>query len=286
MNNNPLLSQQTRKLIYETLDHYWVMYPYKLTFGKKGSNSSSDWIHKDIELNLVTQDSVWVTLNGRRIKVNEGELFCVNSYVAHSFEFSSNSRYTHLIISTKYLNEHGVDPSKLVFNEIIRDPKIVDFFENLKSDNLFGDRYGITSAQGSILRLIAYIASRYSVERAPNENENSISSYGSDFEYTRKAIDYITDNLQSELTLEEISSAIGISKYHFSHIFNRITGNTLIEYINKVRCEYAKTLLQSGDISVKEAAISSGFNNFSYFAKTFKKHIGYLPSKLLQKENN
>ena len=52
---------------------------------------------------------------------------------------------------------------------------------------------------------------------------------------------------------------------------------TVIEYVNILRCKEAKRLISEGQ-SVSEAAIASGFNNLSYFTRTYKKYVGELPS--------
>ena len=111
-----------------------------------------------------------------------------------------------------------------------------------------------------------------------------MSTYGQDFEYAKKAIDYISKNATKSLTVEEVSGAAGLSKYYFIRVFKKVTGQTLTEYINKVRCDCAKTLLVSGEYSITEAALSSGFNNVSYFAKIFKKNTGRLPSDYLPQD--
>jgi AraC-like DNA-binding protein len=48
------------------------------------------------------------------------------------------------------------------------------------------------------------------------------------------------------------------------------------------RCEKARTMILSGEYTITEAALSSGFSNLSYFAKVFKKVTGSLPTEILQ----
>ena len=54
---------------------------------------------------------------------------------------------------------------------------------------------------------------------------------------------------------------------------------TVLEYVNTVRCRHARELLVGG-ASVKDAAIRSGFDNFSHFSSVFKKYTGVLPSEI------
>ena len=62
-----------------------------------------------------------------------------------------------------------------------------------------------------------------------------------------------------------------------SRDFKKYTGNTVFEYINISRCKTAATLIASG-MSVSAAANECGFENLSYFSRTYKKYMGKLPS--------
>ena len=95
---------------------------------------------------------------------------------------------------------------------------------------------------------------------------------------------YELHDILKNISLDDIGAAVGVTKHHILRTFKRVTGYTLTEHVNKIRCEYAKQLLEGGDHNVKQAAMLSGFENLSHFTNTFKKHIGCLPSeKLAQK---
>jgi AraC-like DNA-binding protein len=52
----------------------------------------------------------------------------------------------------------------------------------------------------------------------------------------------------------------------------------MVRYINILRCEHARKMLQNGNYRVEEVAYLCGFDNMSYFSKTYKKYMGCLPS--------
>jgi AraC-like DNA-binding protein/uncharacterized protein (DUF3820 family) len=85
---------------------------------------------------------------------------------------------------------------------------------------------------------------------------------------------YIKENLTKKLTLDEIAANVGLSKYYFLRQFKKITGYTVIDYVNIIRCEYAQELLRSEKYKVKEVALLCGFDNFSYFTNVYKKYTG------------
>lgn len=94
-----------------------------------------------------------------------------------------------------------------------------------------------------------------------------------------RAIEYLNTHFSEPLTVEEISDHVGFSKYYFCRRFKEVTGKTVVDYINFLRCVNAKRLISSGQYNVSESAYMSGFNNLSYFSKTYIKHMGHSPSE-------
>jgi len=94
------------------------------------------------------------------------------------------------------------------------------------------------------------------------------------------AVDYIDRNLHSEFTLEEIAAVAGFSKYHFHRIFQTFTGETLFQFIQRLRLEKAATrLLADQTRPVTEIALETGFSGSAAFAKSFKQYFGYSASE-------
>ena len=96
-------------------------------------------------------------------------------------------------------------------------------------------------------------------------------------ERMKKVVNYIRKNISSDLTLDAIADSVGVSKYHLAREFKKYTEHTIFEEINIFRCMEAKRLIGEG-MSVSSAAHSCGFENMSYFSRTYKKYMGGLPS--------
>ena len=94
---------------------------------------------------------------------------------------------------------------------------------------------------------------------------------------------YIQAHFTANLTMETVADEVGLSVYYFAREFKKGTGVTFVSYINHLRCESAKKMLQSGSYTVAEACTENGFENLSYFSKTFKKFFGKSPSTFLRK---
>ncbi len=98
----------------------------------------------------------------------------------------------------------------------------------------------------------------------------------------KKVLTLIEENYASPLTLSELSRAAGMSPKYFCRFFQEMTHQTPIEYLNACRIEHACCQLLTTDQSVTEVAFACGFNDLSYFIKTFKKRKGITPKKYLQ----
>jgi two-component system response regulator YesN len=93
----------------------------------------------------------------------------------------------------------------------------------------------------------------------------------------RPAIDYIDANYDKPMTLADIARASHLSPSRLAHLFKEQMGMTMIEYVTSVRIERAKALLLGTDQSCTEICFEAGYNNQSYFTRTFKAVVGMTP---------
>jgi two-component system response regulator YesN len=93
----------------------------------------------------------------------------------------------------------------------------------------------------------------------------------------KPAIDYIKRNYREPITLNDVAKAAHLSVSRLSHVFKEQTGLTIVDYLTKERIEYAKELLISTNKNCTEICFDSGYNNQSYFTRTFKEVVGTTP---------
>lgn len=86
-----------------------------------------------------------------------------------------------------------------------------------------------------------------------------------------RVIEYIHAHYAENLSLTLLADSIGLSPNYLSNLFKAETGETLTQYINKVRIEKAKYLMKNTSLRVYEIAHTVGFNNPTYFSNMFKK---------------
>lgn len=100
------------------------------------------------------------------------------------------------------------------------------------------------------------------------------------------AIEYIDNNLDRRLTLDQVSSKVYLSDYYFSKLFKKETGLSFSVYLNARKIQKAMILLKESNKSVNDISDALGFTRLSYFSQTFKKYTGVAPTKYRTEGNN
>ncbi len=96
---------------------------------------------------------------------------------------------------------------------------------------------------------------------------------------TEKIIEYLKQNVDKSVTLEDISGRFSYSLSSIKRIFKEETGCSIISYLNNLRMSRAKELLLRSDASIGHIAFALGFSSVYYFSIAFKKKWGMSPSK-------
>lgn len=96
---------------------------------------------------------------------------------------------------------------------------------------------------------------------------------------------YMDKHFLEPITLETIANKFYVSKEHLSRVFKTTTGENLTEYIIGKRMERAKELLLQPHISIKEAALMTGYTELTYFHRVFKKHFDMTPGEMQRNSN-
>ena len=94
-----------------------------------------------------------------------------------------------------------------------------------------------------------------------------------------KVILYIEKNYNQTLTLEELSKVASFSKYHFHRIFKSITGETIGEYIRRVRLQNSTHKLSTSKLNITQIALDIGYETNASFSKAFKERFGITPKE-------
>ncbi|NLC42661.1 MAG: helix-turn-helix transcriptional regulator [Clostridiales bacterium] len=162
-----------------------------------------------------------------------------------------------------------------IIPEAIYDTKSIDLIASLIKQIISEHSHNRASKGLSSISYLFTLFSgltNWSIKYVLADQKSNISF--SDIAYTDRAIGYISKNTHKKITVTDIASNLGLSVGHLSRIFKAVTGDSIIEYSNKMKINLVKELVETKNISPKEAGKQIGVADEKYLYRLFKKHTG------------
>ena len=214
--------------------------------------------------------------------------FCLNSNL-HSFEECRKSGklviyhcHAGLIEATAPLKEKGIIIGYIMFGQVsdIRDKQIIaiDILKQFESSDL--DLFMLQSAIRKIkYKSIPEIKAAAKILEACTYYilQNELISLKHE-QLVHKMNKFINENLQIEITISILCEKLHVNRTKLYEITRQYLGAGIAEYIMAKRMEKAKSLILETDERISKISESTGFSDYSYFSKVFKKTFGQSPS--------
>lgn len=105
------------------------------------------------------------------------------------------------------------------------------------------------------------------------------SDLSDSYSTVNKALEFIHSHYSEQISIENVSTYVNLSKYHFIRVFKHVTGVTPYAYLLGYRITMAKHELLETDLSIEEISALSGFLDTANFIGHFKSHTGLTPLK-------
>jgi AraC family transcriptional regulator len=100
-----------------------------------------------------------------------------------------------------------------------------------------------------------------------------------DYARLRRTLDYVSANLDKEITLAELAQVAGVSVFHFARTFTRTMGVSPGRYVSRMRLEEAMADIAAGKLSLAEIAFKAGFSSQASFTRAFYRATGLTPGE-------
>lgn len=100
-----------------------------------------------------------------------------------------------------------------------------------------------------------------------------------DSQRINKVYDFVRENFQRQISLDEIADIVSMTEPAFCRYFKKISGKTFTQFVNEYRLVHASKLLSERPDNITDICFECGFNNFSHFNKLFKAFTGKSPSR-------
>ncbi len=174
---------------------------------------------------------------------------------------------------------------------------------NLQPDRLITDESGIYTNGGaySFLNLIIYLVEKYfdrqtaifcskvfQIEMDRNSQSEFVIFSGQKLhsdEVVRQAQVYIEEHISEKISVEKLSARFAVSRRNFDRRFIKATGNTPVEYVQRVKTEAAKKAFETNRKPINEVMYEVGYSDVKAFREVFKKITGMSPLEYRNKYN-
>ncbi len=237
--------------------------------------------HDGCEIMYVTGGECVVTAEGDSHRLREGDFIFLDEYIPHSLYVDSAVGCHMLNLEFLCSSEGGR------FTADLEEVKVADieFMKFIKR----ADRVICTSdnsALGLAVKDIILEATKHSVDtymsqlllkRMLVELPRCVVKQSRGYSYVNTAFKYIQSNYYEDLTVVMIADKVGINKSYLQELFHDQLNCSVMEYVNKVRLDYAKRLLINTDKPVTDIGYDIGFNSRQNFALAFKRAFKVSP---------
>lgn len=244
--------------------------------------------HVEFELIRILKGTLQLTIDEEEFLVSSGMFIFIPAGVLHA-GMPDHCEYDCLVFDMNILmnkndsccrlirmiTEHEVEP-QYIYPESDQDfHRIIwDMFDAVASRK---KGYQMI-ALGSLYQMIGTIFS----ESRYRHTSDLYSRHHRRILQLKQALEFIEASYNMPLTLDEIAHSVNMSPKYFCKFFQEMTHRTPIDYLNYYRIERACYQLLTTEQSITDVAYSSGFNDLSYFIKTFKRYKGTTPRRYLK----
>ena len=240
--------------------------------------------HSAVEVVLVLEGTVTYTVEDSVYQVHKGEVLIVPPDTPHSLNMGDgSSRYLFLFEPDAIMTMRDIKSMAVYFHKPfhLRDGSEahVRIRELLLRAREAYDKKELmwnTVCYSSLLRIYALLGQRYLSGIKPRSGDGLRNM---DSEVITAVMTYINNHYREELSLEDVASFAGFSRYYFSRSFKRQTGYSFKDYLCQKRLQVAMDLLIRTNRSMREVAIESGFGSVATFNRVFREKKGCTPTQ-------
>jgi AraC-like DNA-binding protein len=244
--------------------------------------------HIEYEIIRVLKGTLTVYLDEKEILVGDGDIIFIRNGVLHS-AIPEECIYECVVFDMNMLLKDKFSGIKFIQNIIDHSIIINDKFSktNLELSRTIDILFSTLKEQrdGYELMTLGTLYQFFSIICSNKLYKMDLFYDGTDSKkimQLKKVLEVIEESYPSPITLEDLSKVVGMSPKYFCKFFNEMTHRTPINYLNYYRVECASYQLLTTELSITDIAYNCGFNDLSYFIKSFKKYKGITPSKYLK----
>lgn len=249
--------------------------------------------HREMEFLLVLRGSVFITVENETYYLKENDLLLINYNEPHSTRRTDEENILLAVqIDTDFYSNYFKD-----FNRMKFDCKSYEYddSEQEKFDfirhyiakivwELNKKNFGYQMKVGAYLKLLGeHLLNNYRYTLI-DEEEYKLKS--DDYIRLQRILDYIDENFDKKITLNEVADEENLNYYYLSHFIKDKLGMPFQEYINNIRLDNAVKMLVDTNETIINISNINGFSNTNFFNKIFRERYVCTPTEYRKKYAN
>ncbi|MFS0661123.1 AraC family transcriptional regulator [Niallia alba] len=239
--------------------------------------------HSSCEIMYVTTGSCEITVNEQTFILKEKEFIFLDSFIPHKLMVSQQCTLLNIeFLVEDAISDFDLEPLKnasVSYREIsLIKPMFIVSNDSRSLGYAIKDLINLMTNANSDPSEIKFLTNIL-FQRMILELFHSLASEKSakGIRYINKAITFIQNNLEDDLSIPKIAGEVGINKSYLHQLFKDYTSYSIGEFLSKKRLERACFLLINSNKSITEIAFQAGFNSRQYFSNTFEKNLSISP---------
>ena len=277
---------------HEKKEHTQVDFPYNTylcTIPLDFKIVPTHW-HDEMELIYVKKGSGIITVDFEEYRLEAPALIIILPGQLHSIKQLEKDRmeYENIIFDPHMLISQKSDTTNEYFFKPLLAGKIaIPSVINLDNSN-YGeiitpidacDSINATKPAGYQLYIKSMLFQFFYILDSKCRDFEAKAGNRSNLEKMKTVLKYMENNYADKITIAEIAKLVNFSESHFMRYFKETIGTSFIDYLKDYRLTMAARLLKSSDSQILNIAIDVGFDNLSYFNRSFKAKYGVTPRK-------
>ncbi len=258
----------------------------RIWYTHRGTSFPEHW-HQAMEIIVGVNEHYVCVAEGVRYTINPGDIMIIPGGILHSLspardcngfvyflslEFLEKIRSASCVMTSLrhpiFLTKDGLPALHLAAGSLLEQMREAYFSDN-ELRELLVDSY--------VLQLVERLLN-HSL-REPDSSHSRIDKQQEYRELFAKVALYIDEHYAEQLSVEQVSSHFGLSKYYFSRLFAKYLHCQFNEFLTLRRLKAAEAMLMKPDMSITDIAYSCGFGSNSTFSRLFHEHRGCSPSE-------
>lgn len=222
------------------------------------------------------------SVNGKQYEVKANQYFILPAMTPHAYASNNDDPWTIYWIHfrgnlARYYADGTEAPITVTSNISSRIADRNEIFEDIFLT--LSDGYTIENLRYTTSLLHFYLGSLRYLPLYRKFHKRAIENEEQTHAITNAALKYMEENIERQITLQDLAQYTGYSASHFSAIFKSNTGHSPLSYFNILKIKKACELLDTTDMKINQISCKVGIDDSYYFSRLFTKTIGISPKK-------